>query len=153
MGSPLSPVVANIYMEKFEAMAINSFPSTPSFWKRYVDDVLAKLSHGMERLEEFLKHLNNLSQHIKFTMEIEDEGIIPFLDVLFSKQRNEKLGYQVYRKKTHMDKYLHLESHHHPSQNIGIIHTLAIKASRISDTNHERMELEHLKKVFKGNGY
>ena len=93
MGSPLSPVVANIYMEKFEAIAISSSPFTPRFWKIYADDVLANWSHGKERLEEFLKHLNSISQHIKFTMEVEEEGKITFLDVLLSKQGNGKLGY------------------------------------------------------------
>ena len=42
MGSPLSPVIANIYMEHFEIKAINSFPLTLDEWKRYVDDIFAK---------------------------------------------------------------------------------------------------------------
>ena len=86
-------------------------------------------------------------------MEVEEEGKIPFLDVLLSKQGNGKLGYQVYRKKTHTYKYLHAESHHHPAQKIGIIHTLAVRATRISDTSHLGTEMEHLRKVFKENGY
>ena len=38
MGSPLSPVVANLYMEAFEKSAIESFPLKPKWWKRFVDD-------------------------------------------------------------------------------------------------------------------
>ena len=38
MGSPLSPIVANIYMEYFEEMALESAQLRPKVWKRYVDD-------------------------------------------------------------------------------------------------------------------
>ena len=54
MGSPLSPIVANIYMETFEVEAIRSAPSPPRFWKRYVDDTFTILESSKK--EEFLEH-------------------------------------------------------------------------------------------------
>jgi hypothetical protein len=115
MGSPLSLVVDKIYMEYFETRAIKSFPITPEEWKRYVDDIFEKLWHGMEKIEDFLTHLKILSQHIKFILEMEKDGELPFLDMHLTKKENGRLGYQVYRRNTHMDIYLHAQSHHHPA--------------------------------------
>ena len=46
MGSPLSPIVANIYMEAFEDKALEEFPVRPRMWLRYVDDILLSGSMG-----------------------------------------------------------------------------------------------------------
>ena len=59
----------------------------------------------------------------------------------------------MFRKKTHTDSYLHADSHHHPSQKIGVLNTLAIRASRIADSKHIKKEEDHLKEVFKNIGY
>ena len=133
MGSPLSPIVANIYMENFENKAIETFSLKPREWKIFVDDTNLIWTHGRENLNKFLTHLNNQSEHIKFTMEVQENNRLPFLDVLITKNKDGSLAHQVYRKKTHTDRYLHATSHHHPSQKLGILNTLAIRAIRISD--------------------
>ncbi|GJQ70135.1 hypothetical protein Trydic_g22602 [Trypoxylus dichotomus] len=39
IGSPLSPVIANIFMEAFEHEAIESSRMKPKCWNRYIDDI------------------------------------------------------------------------------------------------------------------
>ena len=63
MGSPLSTIVATIYMEHFENKAIESFSQKPRQWKRFVDDTNLIWTHGRENLNKFLTHLNNQSKH------------------------------------------------------------------------------------------
>ena len=41
MGSPLSPIIANMVMEEIEQTALNTYLNLPSLWLRYVDDVYA----------------------------------------------------------------------------------------------------------------
>ena len=115
MGSPLSPIVANLYMEKFQKEALNSYPLKSSQWKRYVDDTNVIWPHGENELKMFFEHLNNHSTDIKFTMELEENRSIPFLDVLITSKEDGTLGHMVFRKKTNTESYLHTDSHHHPS--------------------------------------
>ena len=74
MGNPLSPVIANFYMEHFEKEALAPAPFAPTVWFQYMDDTFTIWNHGEEKLEEFLKHLNSTHQNIQFTMEKEIEG-------------------------------------------------------------------------------
>ena len=86
-------------------------------------------------------------------MEVEEDNKIPFLDVLITKKNGGALGHQVYRKKTHTDRYLHADSHHLPTQKVGVLNTLITRAIKISDEDHLELEIDHLTNVFQMNGY
>ena len=87
MGSPVSPVLANLYMESFEDRALSSAVNPPRWWKRFVDDtfVILKKDHK----EEFLLHINSVDPSIQFTKEEQKEdGSMPFLDILVTPQED-----------------------------------------------------------------
>ena len=68
MGSPCSPVVANIYMEYFEELALGPEVPVPiKEWKRYMDDVFSIIPKGKRDI--LLNYLNSIDPHIKFTVE------------------------------------------------------------------------------------
>ena len=147
MGSPLSPIVANIYMETFEVEAIRSAPSPPKFWKRYVDDTFTILESSKK--EEFLIHLNSIDQQIQFTAEeSREDGAMPFLDILVSPGRDGSLSTSVYRKPTHTDLYLQWESHHPLSSKYSVIGTLQHRANTIcSSPQLLQKQEEHLQQA------
>ena len=127
MWSPLSTVIANLFMEFFEDLAINTSSVQPSLWLPYVDYTFVIWTHWDQHLHSFRNHLNSTRPSIHFTMEEESEGSIPFLDVLF-RRIEQQLETSVYRKATHTDSYIHYVSNHHPATKIGIITCLKKRA-------------------------
>jgi len=86
-------------------------------------------------------------------MEIEENDCIPFLDILLIRKEDGSIGHKVFRKKAHTDNYLHFDSHHHPAQKMGVLHTLFTRAYRISDIDHAEEEISYLKRAFANLGY
>ncbi|XP_011858751.1 PREDICTED: uncharacterized protein LOC105556278 [Vollenhovia emeryi] len=103
MGSPISPIIANIFMEHFENEILKKALLKPSTWFRYVDDTFVIWNHGSETLPQILTFINSQHPNIQFTMEIEQNSQVPFLDVLVRRNEDGTVGHNVYRKPTHPD--------------------------------------------------
>ena len=149
MGSPISPIVANLYMEQFENQGINTAPQPPLFWRRFVDDTFTILQSSQET--SFLEHLNSIDEHIQFTSEeARDDGSIPFLDILIISDEEGNLKTTVYRKPTHMDLYLQWDSSHTVSSKYSVVDSLQHRASTICSNNELLMlEEQHLEEALK----
>ncbi|XP_026728032.1 uncharacterized protein LOC113494085 [Trichoplusia ni] len=141
MGSPLAPVVANIFMEWFEEKALESANVKPRYWWRYVDDIFAVVAR--DSLKDLTSHLNRVHAKIEVTIEEEKEGKLPFLDVLVIREPNGRVTHTVYRKPTHTDRYLRADSHHHPSHLSSVPRTLLNRALALCDHDYVNAELRH----------
>ena len=152
MGSPVSAIVANLYMEFFEKIAIDSSPIKPRVWLRYVDDTFCVLRKGTET--QLLDHLNGVRPEIQFTMESEKDGKLPFLDCNVTRQENGELTVSVYRKVTHTDRYLNFNSHNPVHVRRGVVKCLYNRAENLVTMEEDlQREKEHLQKVLGWNGY
>ena len=109
MGSSVSSVIANIYMEHFESLAIPSSPTLIKWWFRYVDDVSS--ATRKDQVNKLQEHLNSIDPHIKFTIELPGTDGCLFLDTL-TKPTSNSIESTVYRKPTHRDRYLDYNSNH-----------------------------------------
>ena len=105
--------------------------------------------HGKDKLDHFLQHIKILHKDITFTVDIENDHKIVFLDVQIIRNDN-TLETLVYRKPTHTNQYLNFRSNHHPRIKLGIIQCLTQRAKKICS---EDRELKILKEVFLANGY
>jgi hypothetical protein len=95
MGSLLSPVVSNFYMEDYEKTALESAPPKNRCWFRYVHD---KFVIWPDKLKDYLHHLNSIHQSTQFTMKTESESHLPFLDLHTYGRHDGFLGHNVYCK-------------------------------------------------------
>ena len=76
MGSPPAPLLANIWLAKFD----NDIKDDAKLFDRYMDDIIRSIR--LNQIEEKLRQINMLHPNLKFTMEIEQNCRISFLDML-----------------------------------------------------------------------
>ncbi|CAH8868385.1 unnamed protein product [Trichobilharzia szidati] len=153
MGSPISPVVADIFMNKWESIAIETFTPTPKVWWRYVDDTFTVLR--TQDIDRFFEHINSKVEAIQFTYELENqEGELPMLDCNVKRKEDGKLNTSVYRKPTHSNRYLDFQSSHPMSVKVGLVKCLNDRAQKLSSTKENlNQELIHIKEALKLNNY
>ena len=137
MGSPVSPIVANIFMDDLERNALVTMKDRPRLWLRYVDDVLSIVKRNS--LEGMLVHLNAQNDAITFTKEDENEGKLPFLDGEIAR-KHARLTLTVYRKPTHSGRYLNFASHHPISAKCSTADSLFNRAESIVTEEEQKEE-------------
>ena len=152
MGSPVSPVVANLFMEHFEQKALATFLHPIKFWGRYVDDALSILKTAQE--DGLFTHLNNVDKRIQWTKEQSVNRSIAMLDERITAKEDGHLTFSVYRKSTHTDQYLQYDSHQPLQHKLGVVRTLSHRARSICSTPEALdAEMKHLEKVLSISGY
>ena len=78
MGSPPAPLLANGWLSRFDPMIMDE----AKLRARYMDDILRSIKEA--EVERKLEEINNLHPSLKFTIERENEGTLPFLDMLIA---------------------------------------------------------------------
>ena len=138
MGSPASPVIANIYMRALEERALSTFELKPKVWYRYVDDVfsITKKTH----VPKLLQHLNNQHPSIRFTEESEKEGKLPFLEVNINRTEDRHVHLSIYRKPTHSSRYLQYASNHTDSAKRSVAQALFNRVKHVTKEEDKRQE-------------
>ena len=90
---------------------------------------------------------------IQFTKEIEENGKIPFLDCLVTRDNN-KLKTTIYRKPTHTDRLLDQSSYNPTCHKATTIRTLTRRAQLVCDSPDSLQdETDYLNNVFSKNNY
>ena len=134
MGSPVSVVVAEIVMQNIEERALTTCRQMIPLWLRYVDNTFTAVHK--DEIDEFHDDLNEQNADIQFTTEVEEDGKLPFLDCLVSRDENTLLT-TVYRKPTRTDRLLDESSYNPTSHKATTIKTLTRRAQLVCNTHNK----------------
>ena len=129
MGSPLGPLLANVFMCSIEDK-LDQDGKLPSFYRRYVDDTFT-IMPDIASAEIFLDTLNHCHPSAKFTMEVERNASLPFIGVELLNLAP-RIKTKVYVKPTNTGLLLHVPEPHGQS------------VQTQSNCHHVRSSLSHI---------
>jgi hypothetical protein len=150
MGSPLSPIIADIVMQDLEDSPMGSIDLNISTYYRYVDDIF--LVAPESNIERILETFNKLHDRIKFTCEKETNRSLSFLDLLIQ-VKNNSIIVDWYQKETFSGRTLSFFSNHPLCQKIGVIYNLIDRALLLSHPIYHKKNLEKCIQILTDNGY
>ena len=123
MGNALSPLLAEIFMATYE-LELMSDGRFPRIWWRYVDDIFAVVVRRQSK--STLQFLNMAHRPaVQFTMEEEQRGALPFLDVLVTRTDDGTLTFKPFRKETSTWRTITSESNHSRATKMSAYHSMA----------------------------
>lgn len=149
MGSPVSVVIAEIVMQHIEEIFLQQ--EQLPFWYHYVDDIITCIPQS--RSEEILQFLNSINSSIQFTLELEKDLSLNFLDISLTRKQDNSLSFNVYRKPTHTNKYLDFESHHPMEHKNSVAKSLFHRGNNICDAQFKTSEFNAINQSLQLNGY
>ena len=150
MGSPLGPILANVFLGYCETRIPPD--EWPALYRRYVDDTFSLFLGGIAESLRFLSRLNSLHPSLQFTMEGENEGKLPFLDVMVLREFD-RYATTIYRKPTFTGLYTRWDSYCARGRKIALVRSLVSRAQKICSPEYLDNEVNTLKSIFLGNGY
>ena len=154
MGSPLGPILANIFLCYHEKKWLENCPPEfkPIKYVRYVDDTFL-LFWDESHVDLFQQYLNQQHNNIKFTVEKEENDCLPFLDVLVTRMDTEFIT-GTYRKPTFSGMYSDYRSLIPSEYKVGLVTTLLYRSYElVSDYSMLDSEIKNLKSILNKNHY
>ena len=124
----------------------------PVFCRRYINDMFVLFS-SPDHAAGFREYLSSKYPNIKFSVEKEEDGNLPFLDINIFHEKD-KFATNVYRKKTFSRVYTNFKSFIPETYKVGLIKSLLFWCfSFCSDFIKFHHEIDKLKSILYKNSY
>lgn len=151
MGSVLSPVLAQYIMDHILDLVIPTLNYNLPFIKKFVDDIICAIPHN--ECENIIKVFNEFDDHIKFTIEIESNNRIPFLDTLLIKTNDNVIILDWYQKPMSSSRFIHFHSDQPINVKINLVLCLKNRILKISHPTLHMTNLIRLRELLLTNSY
>jgi hypothetical protein len=150
IGGPISSILADYVTTDVLNDSLYELGHTPTIVKKYVDDILVIIDK--EKVEQLFVLLNNYNRSIKFTLEVEDDKKLPYLDLLLHRRPN-CLEMSLFQKPTSKNRLLHYNSAHPKHQRVGMAYGYISRILNITSNSFKKQSIETIHQVLNMNGY
>lgn len=150
MGSPASPIIADIVMEKLLDTCLEKLTGKPKIITKYVDDLFCIVKEN--EIDILLKTFNSFDHSIKFTIEKESNFSISYLDTLVIRKGNNLL-IDWYQKPTSSGRIINYFSKHPKRIIINTAKNLIDRILKISDNRFHKKNKEIIRNILKDNSF
>lgn len=144
MGNCLSPICSDIVMSELQNSCLQKLSFKPPFYKRYVDDIVTCIPK--DQIDIVLNTFNKFHPKLQFTIEVETNQQLPFLDVLLIRNSHNHIITDWYHKPTFSGRFLNFNSQHTFNQKLNVINILKTRALRLSHRKFWDKNLQQIKK-------
>jgi len=149
MGSPLSPIAADLVLQKLEIKVLKEFPVKPIFYYRFVDDIA--LAAPFYCLDNLIHNFNSFHPRLHFTMEVGGREL-NFLDLTIINRRGQ-LMFNWYHKPTFSGRYLNFHSQHPFTHKKGTMTSLIDRVILLSHPEFHKDNFDFIIRTLLDNGY
>lgn len=153
MGNPLSPTIADIVLDNLLDVVLADLRNKNihiKFITKYVDDIFLVIN--IDDKTKILDAFNGYHHKINFTIELEKERKISYLDTTLHRQ-DDKISFDWYTKNIASGRIINYNSNQPKSQIINTAKNLINKVSEICDVQYNNNNMEKLTKILKDNSF
>lgn len=129
-------LICDLWKRKFLIISNQS-----QIWLRYVDDIFVAWKFGRHSLFDFHSEINEIANYIKFTLKLDNNAILPFLDVWLIKDNT--LKRKVYRKPVKIDNVIHFNATASPNYKMAAINSFVKRKYLICSEEYIQEELNN----------
>ena len=97
--------------------------------------------------------MNSINESIKFTVEIESNGQLPYLDLQIQRGNDGRLSFDIFRKRTHSNNYFKFDSYHPNQAKKAVAISLFDRAKIVCSQENIAKEEDRIKETLIKNGY
>ncbi len=151
MGNSVSGFLADMVVEELELQIIPKLSFQLPYYVRFVDDI--KTAIPIDGEDEILRLFNSYHKRLQFTIEVEKEGRLNFLDMTVVRLEDGSLSTIWYQKEISSGRYLNYMGRNPIGHKRNAAIALIDRAVAFTNPNDRPERLRKVRELMKDNGY